>query len=332
MGAVVYRSTMRPSRRASAISCGSSWSSYSLPDEKARRTVPGDVRFRDSDRIGLRGNTFTRLGGQGLEISSSSSGFVVAGNEFADISDGGIVMGLLPPDTTGEHRDNRIADNWVHDIGVENRAASGIWLMGAKDATVEHNQVNDVPHMGILAGRDPDVPEATSGTRILGNLVIDAMQRIGDGGGIYLRGSQGDSYADGALVKGNVVTNARTDAGGFFNIGIYTDDGSKWVTVADNATYDNLAAIGGCDESPRRPVDRIRFTGNFWDDAVPEGIDRMDFPGAWPCGQPHHVSFAGNTTLSQAASARACRSNLDCVTILKRAGLSDEYRELLRDK
>ncbi|MGA4838420.1 hypothetical protein [Streptomyces sp. G45] len=144
---------------------------------------------------------------------------------------------------------------------------------------------------------------------------------LGDGGGIYLRGEQGTSYADGALVQGNAVTDARR---GGFTIGLYTDDATRYVTARDNVVHSYLASLGGCDE-PGRPVRHLRYAGNFWDDAVPDGIARRPYPGAWPtaadgCGDPKDLTFTGDTRLDPAAPARACAALPACADIVDRAG------------
>jgi hypothetical protein len=303
----------------------SSWSSYREPGQDGWTAVPGSVAFHGSDRIVLRGNRFVQLAAHGLEVSRSSSDNLIEGNEFTDIADGGIVMGVLVPESEGVNSGNRISDNWIHQVGVENRAAAGIWIMGTDTTTVEHNEISTVPYMGILSGRDPEAAHETHGERIVGNLVVDAMQETGDGGGIYLRGSQGDSYDDGAVLEGNVVTGSPQDAEAFFNIGLYTDDSSEWITVRDNVSYDNMASIGGCDESPDRPVSHLRFEGNFWDDPDQEGIPRVGIPGTWPCGAPHEVTFEDNTALAPEHAEQECRADTRCAAIVEAAGLTAEH-------
>src|SRR6185295_5025944 len=106
------------------------------------------------------------------------------------ISDGGILMGVVPPDETGTNRGNRISDNWIHHVAVEYHAASGIWDTATQHTTIEHNQVNDVPYTGILSGPSEDLRGIMRGNRILGNRVVRTNKLLDDGGGIYVRGEQ----------------------------------------------------------------------------------------------------------------------------------------------
>jgi hypothetical protein len=312
------------------------WSMYLRPE--GLLTVPGAVAFHTAERVTFEGNRFTHLGGQGLELSKSSSYNVVSGNVFSDISDGGILMGVVPPDETGTNRGNRISDNWIHHIGVEYRAASGIWDTATQHSTIAHNQVNDVPYTGILSGPSEDLRGIMRGNRILGNRVFQTNKLLDDGGGIYVRGEQGTSYANGLVIAGNAVTDS--DDGGDWGVGIYTDDSTNWATVDRNAVYDYVAAIGGCSEEwGNRPVQNVRYRHNHWDDAVPYWLQRREYPGAWVpadpdnpeegCGDPHNLQFAGNTLLDPAGPGRACAADHACAAIVADAGPRPPYRRTL---
>jgi len=312
------------------------WSMYLRPE--GLLTVPGAVAFHTAERVTVEGNRFTHLGGQGLELSQSSSYNVVSGNVFTDISDGGILLGVLPPDETGTNRGNRISDNWIHHVGAEHHAASGIWDSATQHTTIEHNQVNDVPYTGILSGPSDDLRGIMHGNRILGNRVFRTNKLLVDGGGIYVRGEQGTSYADGLVIAGNAVT--ESDYGGEWGVGIYTDDSINWATVDRNAVYRYVASIGGCSEEwGNRPVQNVRFRGNYWDDAVPDWVPRREFPGAWVpanpdspedgCGEPHDLHFAGNTLLDPGRPGSACAADAACAAIVADAGPRPPYRRTL---
>lgn len=320
----------------------SAWSMYLRPgkgegggaEDATLLTVPGTVAFRTAERITVEGNRFTHLGAQALELSENSSHNVVDGNVISDVSDGGILMGVVPPDQKGANRGNRITNNWIHHIGAEYRAASAIWDTATQRTTIAHNQVNDVPYTGILSGPSDDLRGIMRGNRILDNRVFATNRLLEDGGGIYLRGEQGHSFADGAVIRGNAVTSSKH---GDWNVGIYTDDSTNWATVDGNAVYDYVASIGGCSEEwGNRPVQNVRYRGNFWDDTVPAWVARRDFPGAWPpadqqnpeegCGDPHRLTFTGNTLLPARDPGRACAARTACAAVLANAGPLPSYR------
>ncbi|WP_242886490.1 right-handed parallel beta-helix repeat-containing protein [Actinomadura litoris] len=309
----------------------SAWSMYMRPD--GLRTVPGNLAFHTAERIRFEGNRFVHLGGQALEISDNSSHNVVDGNVIADVSDGGVLLGVVPPAEKGVNRGNRITNNWIHHIGVDYRASSGIWDTATSETTLAHNQVDHVPYSGILSGPSDDLRGIMHRNRILNNRIFQTNLALPDGGGIYLRGEHGTSFADGALISGNAVNDSKRPD---WNVGIYTDDSTNYVTVSRNATFDYAAAIGGCSEVwGSRPVQNVRYVGNFWDDAVPSWVARRTYPGAWPtaeqeCGDPNDLTFTDNTLLNPKNPAQACAANTACTAILNNAGPLPPYRRTMK--
>ena len=61
-----------------------------------------------------------------------------------------------------------------------------------------------------------------------------------DGGAIYTTGQQGTSMDDALLIEGNVAHSKRADAGGNT---FYTDGGSRFVILKNNASYNNPIGI-----------------------------------------------------------------------------------------
>jgi hypothetical protein len=252
---------------------------------KAFDRMPGHVAFRAAERIGIEGNRFSHLGGLALVLSRVRASNTVHGNVVADVSAGGVEL-------RGPGAGNRIEDNWVHDIGIDYRSSIGIAVEDSPNATVAHNQVNDVPYTGIW-GASP------GGLRVENNLVFDAVQAVPDGGGIYLPSAQGTSFDDGAVIRGNVVHHA----GG---TGIYPDVGADWLTLERNVLYRSDEAVAGVE--PRR----IRIADNHLDD---------DTPFWWPEDTATNgITLAGNTLLPRANPAAACRTDAACADLLATAG------------
>ncbi|WP_093787970.1 discoidin domain-containing protein [Actinacidiphila guanduensis] len=239
--------------------------------------TPGNVVFDHTQGLSITGSTFQHLGAAGLQLGRNVAGSTLRGNVFTDISGNGLEIGngtdANPDDVSLLPHDNTVADNWVHNVAVEYTGGVGIFQGYARDDVIEHNQVNDVPYSGISSnwgwGR---TPTKTAGNKILDNLVFDAMQQRNDGGGIYVLGQEGDSLADGLLISGNVVHDG---VGG--GHAIYTDGGSQYITMTGNAMYGNDEfSMGGCRESDGTPYGDFVFTGNYVENTTPD----------WPCGAP----------------------------------------------
>ncbi len=275
-----YATWLAPTRKAGFPQIIGSWF-YS----GGYRRMPGHVAIHAAERISIERNHFTHLGGLALVLSKVGSDNSVSGNVFEDASGGGV-------EVRGPGAGNRVEDNWVHNIGVDYRSSVGIAVEDSPNATVAHNQVNNVPYTGIWG-------QAPGGLRVEGNLVFNAVRAVPDGGGIYLPSAQGTSFDDGAVVSRNVVR----DAGGS---GIYPDVGADWVTLERNVLYGSDNAVSGV--QPKR----IRIAANFWDDGKP-----FWWPRDWPTDS---ITRVGNTLLPRTDPAASCRADPACAEILVTAG------------
>jgi hypothetical protein len=129
------------------------------------------------------------------------------------------------------------------DIGFNTVTAwnsGGIYFWGnAPNSVIKDNYVHDVGSMGI--GLNPyDSGQSIDGSVISGNVVLRAVERMSDSGGIYVSGHGGtqtshvtvsDNYV--RDFGGSGVTNAN---------GIYLDDNASNVTVSGNVV--GPAAVG----------------------------------------------------------------------------------------
>lgn len=225
-------------------------------------TMPGNLIFEDSSGVTLADCRFVRLGAVAVEFRGAGTDNTLRDSEITEVAGGGLVIG-------DGARDHRVENNHIHRIGLDYHGSPAVLVTGASGTVVAHNEVDDVPHAGIVVyeGR---------GTRVLNNLVHHTMRVLADGGGIYISGPQGDSYATGALIRGNVVRDTITS----YNYGLYTDYGAAHVTVESNAVHRSEASVV---LTVWPPLDQVTFTGNVWD------ID----PGEAPDG----VVLRGNTTV-----------------------------------
>ena len=114
----------------------------------------------------------------------------------------------------------------------------------------------------------PFIGHWLSQSGILDNKVSDFLKVLYDGGGIYSLGQQGTSLANGELIAGNVVFGKAASHGGN---ALYTDGGSRYVTLRGNAAFNNPPGRDGPGGDPYghdwggcRPYGDIRWTGNWW--------------------------------------------------------------------
>jgi hypothetical protein len=273
--------------------------------------TPGNVVFDHTSGLTITGSTFEHLGAAGLQLGRDVDGSTIQGNQFTDISGNGLEVGngtdADPTDLALLPANNTIADNWVHNIGVEYDGAVGIFQGYTRDDVIEHNQVNNVPYSGISSNWGWGYnPTAATGNKILNNLVYDYMQDRTDGGGIYVLGIEGDSLANGLLISGNVIRN-----GVGFGNSIYTDGGSEYITMTGNAMFDaDTPSMGGCKE-PSNAYGGFSFTGNYVENTTPN----------WICGDPTDSDVSGNTQVSQDGTGVPA-------SVIANAGLEPQYASL----
>ncbi len=307
---------------------------YDVSD--SARTMPGNVRFHHAERIVLEDNRMTRLGSQALEFSLGSSENVVRGNVFSDISGGGIEVGNRHPDTDLDriNRDNVIENNLIRDVGVEYQGSVGIYIEQTQGAKVAHNEIEHLPYIGIVFGefwtRHEDGETTASGNQILNNKVSNVMSVLWDGGGIWTAASQGTSFEDGAVVRGNLVYDTAPPAPGppfppgqelgfQLGYGLMIDDFSHYITWRENVAYRNGAASISCG-----PELHQRVTNNYWDNDSPF----EDFG----CTAPGSVFTEGDNTRLDGDPEKACAAIPECAAIVAAAGLEPRYRHLRAER
>ncbi len=171
-------------------------------------------------------------GAIGVAMLTGCSGNVVEGNEIHDLGGGGIVAGGLrnrdtwqwaDPIGVDDHKGYRIANNHVHDCGIDYFGSVGILATSMRDSVIRHNLVHDISYSGIvLTGSEvPDAPMAGN-NKVEYNHIHHVMQVAQDGAAIYVSFPQTEL---GALIRGNLIhdTGHRGQPNGHCCGGIYTD-------------------------------------------------------------------------------------------------------------
>src|SRR3989338_6453765 len=139
--------------------------------------MPGNLTFRTAKNVRFENNTFTHLGGVGLDIGYGSQDNAVVGNRFTDISGTGITLGEVNNARTSDSRqvvkNNQISNNYIHNIAVEYQGGVGIWLGYTQNSLVSHNELTDLPYTAISIGwgwGDAD-PTVARDNKITNNLI-----------------------------------------------------------------------------------------------------------------------------------------------------------------
>jgi hypothetical protein len=194
--------------------------------------MPSDVSFSHCNHVLFERNTLTHLGGAALSFDGGGGLNVVIGNTITDVSGTGINIGdgdsYTSPPVHMESGDV-VEDNVVHDVAVEYQGGAGIFAGWVTNTTIDHNDVSDVPWVGISLGWGwNSAPTAMANNHIDDNVVEDALDSsIFDGGAIYV--NNGQRASGHSTIRGNYVLGDPLPYGA-----IYLDSGASNYDVADN--------------------------------------------------------------------------------------------------
>jgi Right handed beta helix region/Fibronectin type III domain len=285
--------------------------------------TPGNISFSYDNHVRFEEDHFEHLGAAGLEFGHGSQSNTVEGCVFTDISGNGTELGGvdLPQASAAQlTADNKIDNNYFHDIGAEFHGGIAIVVGYAQRTLIEHNQIDHVPYSGISIGwggwldkiKQPGVANNSQNNVISNNLIFDHMLLLCDGAGIYTQGQTGPSLADGEKVDANVVRDQ-------FSTGhaIYSDNGSANMTITSNVMFhtnhDNWGTAhanyyDGNDGKTRDPFD---IRNNYWQQGNPDS-------------SRENVTIKGNHLISDLSQVPPA--------ILQNAGLSEPFKNILTEQ
>jgi Right handed beta helix region len=197
--------------------------------------TPAAITLNAAEKIVFERNVIEHLGLVGISLTNGVNHVAIRGNLIRDIGDSGITVGSIKhfKIEPGEEvtKDNLIQNNLMYKAGQDFWGAPGIQAYWTTRLTVDHNDISDLPNLGIGVGWGWETvpnPPTSMGNKITNNRIANIMQRSRDGAGIYTLGSQPNS-----VIKGNYIQQAKNDYGG-----LYFDAGSAYFDVQDNVIED----------------------------------------------------------------------------------------------
>ncbi len=227
-----YATWLHPSSAGGYPSLQAAWhfteiKAASLASTYLQRT-PGNVTFTNPQHMGFYNNTFTHLGGVGLNLDGFAQDNIIERNQFEDISSTGIQLGQIddPSASVTSIRvlNNVIRNNTITRIGQEYFEGVGIFLGYTDSTLVTHNEIFDVPYSGISVGWGWGQFSYARRNQIAYNRIEKFMQVLRDGGGIYTLSPQPES-----VIEYNYIRDQKNPFGG-----LYLDEGSQFFTVQHN--------------------------------------------------------------------------------------------------
>jgi hypothetical protein len=235
---------------------------------------PAAVTVRGANHVAFLRCRFEHTGANGLDLLSAARDMRVEGNVFRDIGVNGLLAGAFAgggteahlPDVPADERELcaglRCANNLLEDVANEDWGGVPIIAGSVRDAVIEHNEIRDVSYTGISVGWGwTRTPNAARRNTVRANLVHHVATRLSDCAGIYLLSAQPDSLVAENVIRDITMSRWVHDPEHWFYL--YTDEGSSFVTVRDNAC-----------PSPRF-LKNATGPGNRWENNGPQVSDRV---------------------------------------------------------
>ncbi|RLD77422.1 MAG: hypothetical protein DRJ10_11965, partial [Bacteroidetes bacterium] len=227
--------------------CGIQACHYDARPKTGWTEVPAAIKVEWAENCSFQNCSFENLGTSGLWLSTGSKFCSVTNSVFSDISANGIMIG------EGKDRfidgevwwkkapeqvalGNTIENCTVTKSGTQFYGAIGIWCGLSAETTIKNNEIFNLPYSGISIGWEWSPAKTPCRKNVVdGNHIHHILKTLSDGGGIYMLGLQA-----GSKLINNHIHDVKINAGSAESNGMFLDEGTTDVIVANNLIY-NIA-------------------------------------------------------------------------------------------
>ncbi|MDB5192906.1 MAG: L-rhamnose mutarotase [Segetibacter sp.] len=190
---------------------------------------------------------FEHLASSGLDYHKAVHNNSVKGNVFKDVGGTAILAGVFSDEATEVHlpynpKDERevssnitISNNLINNVANEDWGCVGIAGGYIKNSSIGHNDISEVPYMGISLGWGwTRTLNAMQNNKVTANKIHRYAKQLYDVAGIYTLSAQpGTTITENYIDSAYKAPYAHLPSHWFY---LYTDEGSSYMTVNDNWT------------------------------------------------------------------------------------------------
>ncbi len=213
--------------------------------QSGRTFVPAAIRFERAENCSFTNGRIAHLGNSAIAFGSRTRNCRLENSVIEDISGNGVNLGedgarrvngrpWWQADPEQASTGHLIASNRIVHCGQQFFGAVAVWVGLANDMQITLNEISHHPYTGISLGWmwNP-TPTPTGGNVVAKNHIHHVMQLLSDGGGIYTLGRQ-----PGTRLLGNVIHDVPLNQGRAESNGMFLDEGSDQIEIAENVIYD----------------------------------------------------------------------------------------------
>ena len=220
-------------------------------------------RLRGAENCAIEDCHFAHSGGGAIRIDLHGKENRISGNHIEHIGGTGILLCGYGPGTKDVNRKNRIVNNHIHHTGRIYSHSPGIFIWQSGENRVANNLIHHTPYSALIvsgcmarffarpdarelvrtirwheigAGRRRKTPEQvrsflhTHDNLIEYNEIHHAMEQLGDGNGVYVRGA-----GAGNVIRRNYIHHLVAPTR--MQSAIRTDGGQRDTLIAENLIY-----------------------------------------------------------------------------------------------
>ena len=220
------------------------------------------VRFRGTENCKIQDCRFAHSGGGAIRLDLHAQRNEITGNHIEHIGGSGILLSGYGPGTKDVSKNNLVFNNHIHHVGRVYSHSPGIMVWQSGQNRIANNLIHNTPYTGIIisgcmtdfftrGGREltktirrheidglPKRPERNDIVQYLHtrdniielNEIHHAMESLGDGNGIYIRGAGG-----GNVIRRNYIHHLVAPMK--MQAAIRTDGGQRDTLIAENLIY-----------------------------------------------------------------------------------------------
>ncbi|PNW29673.1 right-handed parallel beta-helix repeat-containing protein [Formosa algae] len=222
------------------------------------------VRFRGTENCVIEQCHFLDSGSGAIRVDLHGIGNTISGNHIEHMGGGGILLAGYGPGTKDVNKKNTVYNNNIHHVGEIYWHSPGIFVWQSGENSIKNNLIHHTDYTGlILSGcmtdffakngngrelvrtlRRDEMPKFskdlnledvlpylhTHDNIVENNEIHHAMSRLGDGNGIYIRGSGKNN-----IFRRNYIHHLEADM--IMQAALRTDGGQTGTLITENVIY-----------------------------------------------------------------------------------------------